>query len=79
MNREKQINVGFYEALKSHYEAQIKKHVATLELYLTDPLAVADHPELLDVMKDQTRCLAEAEEALSTLTNTFEARVIRGE
>jgi len=75
----KQINVGFYEALKSHYEAQIKKHAATLELYLTDPLAVGDHPELLDIMKDQTRCLAEAEDSLSTLTKTFEGRIIRGE
>jgi len=65
-------NKEFLEALKKHYEAEIDKNMATLKLYLDDPLAVADHENLLDSMKMLTRQLADAQESLSTLDAHFE-------
>jgi len=65
-------NKEFLDALKSHYEAERDKNLATLKLYLDEPLAVADHEGVIDSMGKLTQQLAEAEEALKTLETHFE-------
>ena len=65
-------NKEFLDALKKHYEAEIDKNMVTLQLYLDDPLAVADHQNLLDSMKMITRQLADAMDSLNTLQTHFE-------
>ena len=65
-------NKEFLDALKKHFEAEIGKNIATLKLYLDDPLAVADHEGLIESMIKLTHKTAEAEEALNTLETRFE-------
>lgn len=65
------VNEGFLRALKLHYESEVKRYQATLGLYLSQPAAVADHSDLMGVMKELTKSLAEAEEALRTLENHY--------
>jgi len=65
-------NKDFLDALKKHYEAEVDKNMVTLQLYLNNPMAVADHETLLESMKMLTRQLAGAKEALSTLETHFE-------
>tara|TARA_Y100000310_G_scaffold206673_1_gene207107 strand:+ start:532 stop:795 length:264 start_codon:yes stop_codon:yes gene_type:complete len=63
--------VSFYFALKSYYNSQKHEALGVLKLYITNPLAVSDHSNFLEDMKEATRKLAEADEALKTLNNYF--------
>ena len=65
-------NKDFLGALKKHYEAEVEKNMVTLQLYLNNPMAIADHETLLESMKMLTKQLADAKEALSTLETHFE-------
>jgi len=35
-------NKEFLDALRKHYEAEIDKNIATLKLYLDNPMAIAE-------------------------------------
>tara|TARA_R100000541_G_scaffold51365_1_gene58813 strand:+ start:432 stop:677 length:246 start_codon:yes stop_codon:yes gene_type:complete len=61
-----------YDALKSQFEAQKQKALATLTIYLTNPVGIGEHPQHIDEMMTITRSLAEADDCLSTLKRTFE-------
>lgn len=63
---------ALYEALKAQFEAQKQKAKATLTVYLTNPVGIGEHPQIIDEMVEQTRSLAEAEDCLERLAATFE-------
>ena len=62
-----------YDALKAQFEAQKQKALATLTIYLTNPVGIGEHPQHIEEMMTLTRSLAEAEDCLSTLNKTFES------
>jgi methylaspartate ammonia-lyase len=62
-----------YEALKSQFEAQKQKALATLTIYLTNPVGIGEHPQHIEEMENMARSLAEAEDVLATLKRTFES------
>ena len=62
-----------YDALKSQFEAQKQLALATLTIYLTNPVGIGEHPQHIEEMMTLTRSLAEAEDCLSTLGRTFES------
>ena len=61
-----------YDALKSQFEAQKQKALATLTIYLTNPVGIGEHPQHIDEMMILSKSLAEADDVLSTLERTFE-------
>ena len=61
-----------YDAFKSQFEAQKQLALATLTIYLTNPVGIGEHPQHILEMMTSTRSLAEAEDCLSTLERTFE-------
>ena len=63
--------LDFYQALRLHYESQKQESLAVLKLCLTSPVAIGDHSNLLDDMKEWTRKLAEADESLEALNKYF--------
>ena len=63
---------ALYEALKAQFVAQKMKAQATITVYLTNPVGIGEHPQIIDEMVEQTKLLAEAEDCLERLTNTFE-------
>jgi methylaspartate ammonia-lyase len=65
---------ALYEALKAQFEAQKQKAKATLTVYLTNPVGIGEHPQIIDEMVEQTRSLAEAEDCLERLADTFEVK-----
>tara|TARA_R100000808_G_C2154691_1_gene165906 strand:+ start:6672 stop:6911 length:240 start_codon:yes stop_codon:yes gene_type:complete len=67
------VNVGFnfYEALVAHYEGEKAEALAVLKLYLTNPVGVADHSNVLQEMKAWNKKLAEAEDGLAMLEKHF--------
>jgi len=62
-----------YEALKAQFEAQKQKALATLTIYLTNPVGIGEHPQHIEEMEAMARSLAEAEDVLETLKRTFES------
>jgi methylaspartate ammonia-lyase len=67
----KQTNI-IYDALKSQFVAQKQKALATLTIYLTNPVGIGEHPQHIDEMVEQTKLLAEAIDCISTLESSFE-------
>ena len=63
-----------YDALKAQFEAQKQKALATLTIYLTNPVGIGEHPQHIDEMMTLTRSLAEANDCIQTLENTFEVK-----
>lgn len=63
-----------YDALKAQFVAQKQKALATLTIYLTNPVGIGEHPQHIDEMMTLTRSLAEAEDCIQTLENTFEVK-----
>lgn len=65
---------ALYEALKAQFVAQQQKAIATLTVYLTNPVGIGEHPQIIDEMVEQTKSLAEAEDCLERLKDTFEVK-----
>ncbi len=61
-----------YEALKAQFEAQRQKAIATLTVYFSNSVGIGEHPQIIDEMVEQTKLLAEANDCLETLIDTFE-------
>jgi len=62
-----------YDALKSQFEAQRQKALATLTIYMTNPVGIGEHPQLIEEMMLIAKSLAEADDVIATLERTFEA------
>ena len=58
-------------ALQARAIAKKTEAYATLMLYLHNPVAVADHPGMLDELEKQLSNLAHAEDMLSVLNRYF--------
>jgi len=56
-----------FEALSRHYEAEIAKFRVTLDMYMTEPVAVADHSTIVEEIVGLIDKLSSAEDALKTL------------
>ena len=61
-----------YNALKAQFEAQKQKALATLTIYMTNPVGIGEHPQHIDEMMTIAKSLAEAVDVLATLERTFE-------
>ena len=70
---------ALYEALKAQFEAQRQKAIATLTVYLTNTVGIGEHPQIIDEMVEQTKSLAEAEDCLERLKDTFEVKETKSE
>jgi len=62
-----------YDALKSQFEAKKQKALATLTIYLTNPVGIGEHPQHLDEMVKLAEDLTEADDVIKTLEKTFES------
>jgi hypothetical protein len=58
-------------AALARFESDRQAALATIELYLTVPVGVGEHPNIVEEIAAAARKLAEAEEGLDTLTRNF--------
>ena len=65
------INVKFLNALKLKYESQTEQAIATISLYLSNPLAVADHSNFLEEIDKWLSVLVDSSDKLDALTTHF--------
>ena len=56
-----------YKALVAHFQAQREEALAVIYLYLSQPVGVADHSNILKDLVEWTKKLSDAEELLECL------------
>ena len=61
----------FYRAALKSFEAQREEAIATLELYFHHSVAIADHSQILNEIKNWTSKLASAQENIKVLKEFF--------
>ncbi len=59
------------QAAISYYESQRAEALASLEIFLANPVGVADHSNFLDEIKKWTEVLSSAEENIKVLKQHF--------
>lgn len=68
-----------YDALKAQFEAKKQKALATLTIYLTNPVGTGYGTYHIAEMMDLTNDLANATAAIQILENTFEVKTTNDE
>jgi len=54
-----------------HLTGEIAKHKANLSVYLSNPVGIGEHPDIIEAMRGELSKLAAAEEELDTLSKHF--------
>ena len=58
-------------ALREKYAGDVAVHKANIEVYLTNPAGIGEHPDVIDAINEQLELLAEADEKLEALNKYF--------
>jgi hypothetical protein len=59
------------KALRAKYEAQRLEALATLEVYMNNPVGIGEHPQIIEEMDKLVRSIADADDCLETLNSIF--------
>ena len=57
------------DALIKKYEAEIAENTATLNIYLTNPVGIGEHPQHIEEMDKIIHKIGEAKDKLSIINN----------
>ena len=69
----RELTNSLYMSLKCHYKGQVNKTLYQLDLAFQKPVAIGEHPKIVEDSIVLIKQLAEAEEALEALENNFGA------
>lgn len=58
-------------AMKLHAEAHIEKHRMNVEVYLTNPVGVGEHSEVMEEIEKQLELMAQYHDQLEMLETYF--------
>lgn len=58
-------------AVKQHAKAHIEKHRMNIEVYLTHPVGVGEHSDIMDAIEKELAHMAEYEDHLEILGKYF--------
>ena len=67
----RELTNSLYMSLKCHYKGQANKALYQLDLAFQKPVAIGEHPKIVEDCIVLIKQLAEAEEALETLEQNF--------
>jgi len=56
---------------ESHAKGHIDKHRANVEVYLSNPVGVGEHPDILDAIEKELKVIAEYHDQLEVLDKYF--------
>jgi hypothetical protein len=59
------------KAVRKHAEAHIEKHRMNIEVYLTHPVGVGEHSDIMDAIEKELAHMAEYEDHLEILEKYF--------
>jgi len=60
------------ESLKSHAIGHINKHKMNVEVYLTNPAGIGEHPDVLEAIEQELKVIAEYEDQLEIISKYFD-------
>ena len=58
-------------AFQSHAQGHINKRVANVEVLLTNPMGIAEHPDVIDTIEKEVRIIADYDDLLSMIDKYF--------
>lgn len=61
----------FMKSLKLQYESEIAKAKDNIEVYLSNPAGIGEHPDLAAAIDSQIEVIAHAEDKLSVVNEHF--------
>ena len=59
------------QSLITHAEGHIAKHKMNVEVYLTNPAGIGDHPDVLEAMEKELNLIAEYHDQIEVLKKYF--------
>lgn len=59
------------QSLITHAEGHIAKHKMNVEVYLTNPTGIGDHPDVLEAIEKELNAIAEYHDQLEVLKKYF--------
>ena len=65
--REVSMREQLIKALISHANGDIQKHVANVEVFLTNPVGVGDHPDVVEAIENELNTIAKYHDQIEVL------------
>ena len=59
------------KALRSHAQGHLQKHLGNLEVYLTNPVGIGEHSDLVEAMEKELDEVAKYDDQLEMLNKYF--------
>ena len=60
------------QALKTHAMGHIKKHTMNVEVYLTNPVGIGEHPDVIDAVEKELDEIARYHDQLEVIKEYLE-------
>lgn len=60
------------ESLRSHALGHINKHKMNVEVYLTNPAGIGEHPDVMEAIESELKIIAEYHDQLEVLEKYFQ-------
>jgi len=61
------------KAFVSHAQGHIDRHVANVEVYLTNPAGIGEHPDIIEAIESEVKQIAEYDDMLEMAKKYFNA------
>ena len=58
-------------ALLAHAQGDIQKHVANVEVYLSNPVGIGEHSNIVEAIEEELNMIAKYEDQVSVLKKHF--------
>tara|TARA_B100000700_G_scaffold226409_1_gene249887 strand:- start:355 stop:567 length:213 start_codon:yes stop_codon:yes gene_type:complete len=61
-------------ALISHAQGDIQKHVANVEVYLTNPAGIGEHSNIVEAIEEEINMIAKYEDQITVIKKHFDSK-----
>ena len=61
-------------ALISHAQGDIQKHVANVEVYLTNPAGIGEHSNIVEAIEEELNIIAKYEDQITVIKKYFDSK-----
>lgn len=59
------------QALRAHAKGKIEMHKMNVEVYLTNPAGIGEHPDVMEAIEKEIEAIAEYDDQLEVLDRYF--------
>ena len=61
-------------ALISHAQGDIQKHVANVEVYLTNPAGIGEHSNIVEAIEEEINMIAKYDDQITVIKKYFDSK-----